>query len=234
MKLGIMQPYLFPYIGYFQLIHAVDKFVLFDDVNYINRGWINRNRILVNNKDYMFTMSLDKASQNKLINEINLSEDMAWRTKLLNTLKMSYSRALVFQDVYPLLEEIIMLDEKNLSRFIRSSLQMVCKYLYIQTEIIPSSTPYATLDFKGAYKILEICKKEGANEYINPIGGREIYDPALFAENNIRLHFLESNPLIYKQGAEPFVPCLSIIDILMFNPPDKISAYLNEFTLISA
>lgn len=117
MKLAIMQPYFFPYIGYFQLIHAVDKFIILDDVNYINRGWINRNKIIINGEAKWFTLSLDKASQNKLIKEINISSKDVFHEKLLKTLKIFYGKAPYFNQVYDLLNKLFKIENYNLSSF---------------------------------------------------------------------------------------------------------------------
>lgn len=232
MKLGIMQPYLFPYIGYFQLINAVDKFIIFDDVNYINKGWINRNRILLNGQEYMFTIPLNKASQNKLINEIDLSSDWKWKEKLLKTIETAYKKAPLFKLVYPLIERIITFEDRNLSIFISNSLEQICIYLDIKTQIISSSLQYNTTNLKGQKKILEICHSEQATVYINPVGGLEIYQKEVFEKMHIKLMFLQSKPINYDQFNNEFLPFLSIIDLMMFNGKDKISGYLKEFDFV--
>jgi len=232
MKLGIMQPYLFPYIGYFQLINAVDKFVIFDDVNYINKGWINRNRILLNGQEYMFTIPLEKVSQNRHINEIELSPEVKWKGKLLKTIATAYKKAPLFKLGYPLIEGIINFENRNLSIFISNSLEQICNYLDIKTQIIPSSLQYNTTQLKGQNKILEICHSEKATVYINPVGGLEIYQKEVFEKAHIKLMFLKSKPINYDQFRNEFLPFLSIIDLLMFNSKDKISGYLKEFEFV--
>jgi hypothetical protein len=232
MKLGIMQPYLFPYIGYFQLINAVDKFVIFDDVNYINRGWINRNRILLNGREHTFTIPLDKASQNKLICEIELSPNDKWKMKLLKTVTTAYKKTPEFNMAYPVLESIIDFENRNLSIFITNSLDRICNYFNIKTQIIPSSLKYNTTQLKGQNKILEICCAEQATIYINPIGGIEIYQKKAFEEKQIKLVFLKSKQINYDQFRNEFLPFLSIIDVMMFNTKDKISGYLKEFEFV--
>lgn len=232
MNLGIMQPYFFPYIGYFQLINTVDKFVIFDDVNYINKGWINRNRILLNKQEYTFTISLEKASQNKMINEIYLSTDIKWKGKLLKTIEVAYKRAPLFKLIYPLIEGIIGFEEKNLSIYVSQSIKQLTNYLEIRTPIVSSSVPYNTTSLKGQDKILEICRGERAELYVNPIGGRDIYQREAFEKQKIKLSFIKSKPIIYKQFGNDFIPFLSIIDVMMFNEKDKISNYLNEFELL--
>jgi hypothetical protein len=232
MKLAIMQPYILPYIGYFQLINAVDKFVLFDDVNYIKKGWINRNRILLNNKEYLFTLPLEKVSQNKKINEINLLSDMGWKAKLLKTFKMAYKKAPMFETVYPLIADIISFDEFNLSIYLGNSINKICEYLNIKSCIVNSSVSYNTAEYKGQDKIIKICRQEKATEYINPAGGMNIYKYARFEEENIKLYFLKSNPIIYKQFDMDYISGLSIMDILMFNDKRQFSNFLNEYVLV--
>jgi hypothetical protein len=232
MKLAIMQPYLFPYIGYFQLIKAVDKFIIFDDVNYIKKGWINRNKILINGKEYLFTIPLEKASQNKLIKEIELSVDNVWEGKFLNTIFAAYKKAPMFMIVFPVLEEILSIGERNLSSFISNSISRICKYLEIDTLVIKSSFKYETSNLRGQEKILRICSLEKADTYINPIGGLELYQKEAFEKQNTKLLFLKSKTIKYQQFKEDFVPFLSIIDILMFNTKDEICGYLNEYELL--
>jgi hypothetical protein len=232
MKLGVMQPYLLPYIGYFQLINSSDKFVIFDDVNYIKKGWINRNKILLKGKEYLFTVPLENASQNKLINEIKLTDNIGWKAKLLKTFNSAYKKAPFFKEVNPILEEIIDFKDLQLSAYITNSIIQVCNYLEIKTTIVMSSVPYCTTLLKGQDKILEICRKEQANMYLNPIGGRELYDKETFKKNKIELSFIRSKTIKYKQFNDEFIPFLSIIDILMFNDKSEISGYLNEFELL--
>lgn len=232
MRLGIMQPYLFPYIGYFQLINSVDKFVIFDDVNYIKKGWMNRNRILLNGQEYKFTIPLDKASQNKIINEINLTLNNNWKARFLKTIISAYKNAPMFSRVYPLIEKIIDFENRNLSTFVSNSIIQICNYLEIKTQIIITSLPYNTAYLKGQDKILEICRIEKAEVYINPSGGREIYRREEFEKQNVRLLFLDSKPVAYKQFESEFKPLLSIIDVMMFNDLEKISWYLNKYELI--
>jgi len=231
MRLGIMQPYLFPYLGYFQLIGAVDKFVLLDDVQYINKGWINRNRILVNGQATLFTVPLAKVSQHKLIKDITISSEVNWGPKILKTLEQAYSKAPFFRSVYPIIQNIINTPEPNLSRFIGQSLQKLLPYMHLKTEIIPSSVAYATEHVKAQAKILSICQQGKASQYINAIGGQDLYDKAAFDQKQISLHFLRPNLFAYKQKAPAFVPGLSIIDVLMYNSPDEIKALLQNYSL---
>ncbi len=232
MRLAIMQPYFMPYIGYLQLMNAVDKFVLYDDVNYINKGWINRNRILVNGQEYLFTIPLKDASQNKLINEIYLSNDPKWRGKLLKTIEQAYKTAPFYLSAFEVTEKIINFDAERVSDWIARSLEIVAKYLGIQAEIIPSSTIYQNTHLKAQERILDICLQENADHYINPIGGTELYDKAIFEEKAIQLNFIKSKPVVYPQFKNEFVPWLSIIDILMFNDVVDIQQFLNEYELI--
>lgn len=232
MKLAIMQPYIFPYIGYFQLIKAVDKFVLYDDVNFINRGWINRNRILVNGKDSMFTIPLKDASQNKLINEIDVNWDDNWKSKFLKTIEQSYKKAPFYVQILPIIEKTINLERNKFSEIIEQNLRLICEYLDIKTEIIHSSTIYQNIDKKAQERILDICLQEKANHYINPIGGLELYDKEVFAKENMQMNFIKSLPVEYKQFKNEFVPWLSIIDVLMFNSKENINEFLNNYELI--
>jgi mRNA-degrading endonuclease HigB of HigAB toxin-antitoxin module len=232
MKIGIMQPYIFPYIGYFQLINAVDKFVIYDDVNFINKGWINRNRILNNGKDSLFSIPLREASQNKLINEIDVNWDDAWKSKFLKTLEQCYKKAPFYKEVLPIIEQTISLDNEVISKVIENNLRLICHYLEIKTEIISSSDIYKNTHLKAHERILDICLQENATQYINPIGGLELYDKDVFEAKNIKMDFIKSSPIEYKQYKNDFVPWLSMIDVLMFNSKEQIKEFLDNYELV--
>lgn len=230
MKLAIMQPYFMPYIGYWQLMTAVDNYVIFDDVNFINRGWINRNKILVNGHEHLFSIALHEASQNKLIKDIEIADNFQ---KLRKTIELNYKKAPFFEDVMDLLDEIFCFNDKNLARFIGNSFEVVSKYIDISCNFIFSSGIEKNKDLKASKKILDICKCLNASEYINAIGGQELYSKEEFAENDITLKFIKIDETIsYKQNEEEFIPNLSIIDVLMYNGKERTKALLNRYTLI--
>jgi len=231
MTIAIMQPYIFPYIGYFQLINAVDKFIIYDDVNFINKGFINRNNILVSGDRHLFTIPLKDASQNKLILEVALSDD-AWKKKFLKTIQQSYQKAPNYQKVFVLIEEIVNLESVTINELILHSLRIICSYMNITTEIIPSSTIYNNTHLKSQNRIIDICKQEQASHYINPVGGMELYDKSIFEEEHIQLSFLKSVAGPYSQFKNAFVPWLSIIDVLMFNDAETIDRLLKEYELL--
>ena len=227
-----MQPYFFPYIGYWQLMNAVDKYVIFDDVNYINKGWINRNRILVNGQPNFFNIPLIGASQNKLINEIEINKNDKGYLKTLRTIEMAYKRAPFFTEVFELFESVIQYDENNLAKYLKNSIEVVSKYLSIDTEFLLSSEIEKDCTLKGQEKILEICKKLGGTEYYNSIGGQELYDKENFKNQNIELWFLKTNEICYKQFENEFHSNLSIIDVMMFNSKGDIQKMLQEYELV--
>ena len=217
-----MQPYFFPYAGYFQLAASVDKFVLFDDVNFINRGWINRNRILVSGKEYLFTAPLHDVSQNKLINDIKILDELNWKIKLLKTIEQAYKKAPYFMDAYPIISQIINYDNLNLSEYIYHSLVKINEYLGIGCALVPSSSVYNNQHIKGQDRILDICSKESATEYTNLPGGQELYNRDKFLDCGVQLTFINPPSFKYKQFDNDFVPWLSIIDIMMFNSKDQL------------
>lgn len=229
MTLAIMQPYLFPYIGYWQLINAVDTFVIYDDVNFIKKGYINRNSILVGGKSQQITLELIGASQNKLINEIEVGNNSK---KLLKTIEMSYKKAPHFQDVFPLLDSILNKQEKNLAKFIAYSLEKISNYLNLNTKFIYSSDIEKNNELKAQDKILKISKILNTSKYINAIGGKELYNKDDFKNENIQLDFLDTKITEYKQFKNEFVPYLSIIDIMMFNSKEEVKNMLNRYELV--
>jgi hypothetical protein len=232
MTIAIMQPYIFPYIGYFQLINAVDRFVIYDDVNFINKGWINRNQILVSGKGHLFTLPLKDASQNRLINEVNLSDHEPWKKKLLKTIQQSYLKAPNYPVVFPLVEDIVNFEAGRISELTLHALRSICGFLEIRTEMVSSSSVYGNAQLKGQERILDICLREGASQYINPIGGMELYDHTGFEKEGIQLSFLKSTLSPYPQFKNAFVPWLSIIDVLMFNDRDAIHTMLKEYEIL--
>jgi hypothetical protein len=233
MKLGIMQPYFFPYIGYWQLMKVVDKYIIYDDVNFIKAGWINRNKILMNGEGKMINLQLHNASQNKLINEVEVQEgNSVYNKKLLKTLETCYKKAPHYDDVFPVIESIIKLDEKNLARYLEFSIRRVSEYLSIDTELIVSSTITKNNDLRGQDKVIEICKELGADEYINAIGGQGLYSPEDFVAQGIQLKFLKSGEIRYQQFKNEFVPNLSIIDVMMFNSIEEVKKMLEKYELL--
>ena len=232
MKLGIMQPYFFPYIGYWQSINAVDKYVIYDDVNFIKGGWINRNKILVNGNAKIINLKMNGASPNKLINEVKVANDKIYNKKLLKTIGHSYSKAPYYKDVYTLIEEIIFYEEENLSTYLENSIIRIAEYLDISTEFILSSDIEKDNSLKGQDKVIDICRILDASEYYNAIGGIELYSSEVFNFNEIKLKFLKSELIKYKQFGNDFEPNLSIIDVMMFNSKEDVKRFLDLYVLI--
>lgn len=228
MKIGIMQPYFFPYIGYFQLINAVDKFVIYDDVNFIKGGWINRNKILYNNGPLMINIPMLGASSFKKINEIQVGNN---KKKILKTISQAYKKAFFYNEVFSLVSDIIDYDNNNLAFFICNSISKINEYLHIDTQIMLSSELQKDNQVKGQERIISMCKELNASEYYNAIGGKKLYDKSLFAKNNIILSFINTKSIEYCQFNNEFIPSLSIIDVMMFNSPEKISGLLKEYEL---
>jgi len=231
MKLGIMQPYFVPYIGYWQLMAAVDKYVIYDDVNFIKGGWINRNKILVNGNPSYFNVPMIGASPNKLINEVQVNTDERLMTKNLKTIHDAYAKAPFFDEVYPLIEKIVTCNETNLALYLANSIKLIANYLDMNTEFILSSELDKDCSLKAQDKVVHICKKLGATEYFNAIGGQELYDYDSFEKEGLKLKFVETDEIVYTQFNNEFQPNLSIIDVLMFNSKDEVKKMLNKYTL---
>ncbi len=232
MKLGIMQPYFLPYIGYWQLMNHVDKYIIYDDVNYIKGGWINRNRILSNGTGIYFNIPLLDASPNKLIKDIKVNFNEKSENKALKAIKGCYSKAPFFNEVYPLLCKIIQCKEKNLALFLKNSIQLIAEYLQIKTEFLLSSELEKNSSLRGQDKVIHICKILGASEYYNAYGGQNLYSYQDFQNNDIKLKFIKTSDIEYPQLKNEFVPYLSIIDVLMFNSKASCIEFLNQFEVI--
>lgn len=221
MKLGIMQPYFLPYIGYLQLLASVDQFIMYDNIKYTKKGWINRNRMLQNGSSVMFSLPLKKGSDTLDVVERELAGDFD-RSKLLNQFRGAYERAPQFELHYPTLERIVQYKENNLFRYIHHSIVQLCEHLGINIEIRISSEIPIDHDLRGQDKVLALCKAAGADTYINTIGGVELYAKDDFRLQGIDIQFIKAGPFEYAQFGAPFVPWLSIVDVLMFNPLDTV------------
>lgn len=227
-----MQPYFFPYIGYFQLMNTVDEFVIYDNIEYTKKGWINRNRILVDGKDSYITIPLKKDSDYLDIRDRQLAEIwLSERNTMLNRIAGAYKKAPYFNSAFPLIEKCILFEECNLFNFILNSLNLTKEYLEIQTPFLISSSILMDQELKAENKVIAICKARKADSYLNPIGGVRLYSKERFKEQCMDLHFLKTNDFIYKQFNNDFVPLLSIIDVMMFNLREEIKEYLNSFSL---
>lgn len=231
MSIAIMQPYIFPYIGYFQLIYASEVFVFYDDVNYINRGWINRNRILLNGSDHMITVPCKDASQNKLIKDIEVLSDAKGIQKILTTIKAAYAKAPFFGVVYPLIEAVLSAalpphkddTSPSIADMASDSVQKICGYLGINRVFRHSSQQYDNRELKKADRLIDICHAEGITHYINASGGKAIYEKEYYAARGIELDFLNPKKYEYEQAGGVFVPWLSMIDVLMYNSIEDIN-----------
>ena len=235
MKLGIMQPYLFPYIGYYQLINAVDVFVNYDDVAFIQQGWINRNRIKINGSAHYFTVPLADASSFRTIREtmVAAAPYESFRRKFFTTINTVYGKAPFYRETLNLLEIIFVPQPTNIADLAWQSVSGVCAYLGLKTRLVPTSTVYGNSHLKKTDRLIDICRKENADTYINAIGGVELYSADEFAKAGLALQFLRSRAVEYPQsGRGAFVPNLSIIDVLMFNHRDQVSQMLQNFDLV--
>ncbi len=233
MKAAIMQPYLFPYLGYFQLLSAVDLFVFYDDVAYINRGWINRNRLLLNNEAHFFTVPCNNASQNRLINEIETALDEKTVRKLLASFTHSYAKAPQYKAVMPLVETVLKTPADSIGAMAINSILAVSAYLDLKPQWRSSSTAgYHNQELKKEQRLIDICKLEGCNLYRNPIGGQALYTKEMFAPEGIELQFVKSLLPAYKQYGSEFIAGLSIIDVLMFNDIDSAKGMLSNYEIL--
>ena len=231
MTLGIMQPYFLPYIGYWQLLASVDCFVLYDNVKYTKKGWINRNRFLRNGADAVFTLPLKRGSDFLNIADRALADDFDPDT-ILNPFRETYRKAPFFRETFSLVEQIVAVSPRNLFEYLHQSIQRIATYLDIPTSLIVSSTIHIDQQLKADRKVLAICDALRATRYINSIGGRHLYSVAAFAAHDVELTFLQPRVVTYRQFGEPFVPNLSIVDVMMFNSKETVQAMLGEYDLV--
>ena len=233
-RVAIMQPYFLPYIGYFQLLTCADRFVVYDNVEFTKKGWIQRNRILDHGSPRVFTIPVAHASDTLHVCEreiaVNSNRD---RQKILNVVRNAYRRAPFFDDAYPLVEECVMHSKTNLFDFILHSLKAACSYLQMTPSMAISSHLDVDHSLKGQDRVIAICQHEGAATYVNPIGGVSLYDSKSFSDAGIDLAFLRVDPdLAYRQFGNPFEPNLSIVDVMMFNSVEDTRKMLSSYSLI--
>lgn len=230
-SLGIMQAYFMPYIGYFQLINAVDEFVIYDNIQYTKKGWINRNRILQGDGDKYITLPLKKDSDFLNIDERFLADSFDPQ-KLMRQIETAYHKAPYYTNVSKWIENTLCFEERNLFRYIFHSVNEVCKYLDITTPIIISSEMKYDSSLKGENKVIAICKERECSRYINAIGGMSLYHSDVFANEGMELKFIKTVFQEYPQFNIDFIPALSIIDVLMFNSQSQIKQMLLSYQLI--
>ena len=227
LSIAIMQPYFLPYLGYFQLLEAVDIFVLYDNIQYTKKGWINRNRLLQNTKSSGFSIPIKKGSD--YLNVCDRSIATAFNPrKLLNQISGAYKRSPYFEETYPLIKEIVFEKEENLFLYIHNSILKVCDHLGLNTKIKISSNISIDHGLKNQEKVLSFCKEEQASKYVNPIGGRDLYARERFEKDGIALKFLDPTPLVYSQFGDSFVPNLSILDVMMFNSTSSVLSHIKS------
>lgn len=232
MKLGLMQPYFMPYIGYWQRIKAVDRHIIYDDVNYIKNGWMNHNRILLCEKEHLFNIPLIGASPNKLINEVGVNNDTKIQDKMLKTLEQGYKKCKSYSSAMECLEKIIRNKETNLAKYLEYQIREICKYMGINTELLVSSLIEKDNSLKGKDKVIAICKSQKADTYYNALSGEHLYDKKEFMAEGIKLVFVkDKSSIIYEQKSKTFIPSLSIIDILMNCSLQEIGCLLDDYEL---
>ena len=232
MKLAIMQPYFFPYLGYFSLIDSVDTFVVYDDVNFIRRGWVNRNNFLGKQGVYRYTLPVKKASQNEKISNLSISEFQSQKKRFLTSMEHSYKKAPYYERVSALLNLIYSTNDDNLSNFLTRSLQHIIDYLGISATLLRSSELDIAKNTVSQARIIEMCKELQASTYINAQGGAELYDSTSFSSENINLEFIYFEGSEYKQHTEnSFLSNLSVIDGMMFNSPSELLSIIKRYSL---
>ncbi|MDK9737731.1 WbqC family protein [Vibrio sp. D404a] len=228
MRLAVMQPYLFPYLGYYQLVNSADKFVLYDDVNYIKHGYINRNNILVSGKAQRFTIAVPGMSPNKKISELSYDNNVK---KLLKTIEQSYRKAPNFEAVFSLVSEVLLDSNRTITNIAGNSIREVFDYLGVHKKFYLSSEIDNDKSLNAQDRLIEMAKFLECDHYVNSPGGRDLYSKSYFSNNGVNLNFINTLPYSYNQGAIDFVPNLSMIDVLMWNSKEDVCRLLKNYEL---
>lgn len=224
-RIAIMQPYIFPYIGYFQLANYVEKFVFYDDVTFIKQGWINRNKILVNSHEVFFTVPLSNASSYRLINEIEINKNLfkKIKKKFYKSIEQTYGKSPYFKEINEIIKSTFELDTNYISEMAQYSVKTISEYLELKTEFVNSKNTYQNSNLRGQDRVIDIVLKEEANQYVNPIGGKTLYDSETFKERGINLSFIEVDESLKNR---------LIIDILMNFNKEEIKNILNQYSTV--
>ena len=235
-KVGIMQPYLFPYLGYFQLIQATDKWVVFDDIQFSKKSWVNRNRILhpEESKEWQFfTLPLSKYSLGTNINELRINSKIKWKEQFFGKLTHYKNKAPFYNETIAFLQATLSFETESVSDFIAHCLNETCNYLSIPySPIIFSSMSMSKNNiYDSGDWALQISKYLGASEYINPVAGEKIFNVNKFNDHKIKLTLLTSDLKNYSQKRKDFCSSLSIIDIMMWNNLADIKHMLSLYSL---
>ena len=235
MKLAIMQPYFFPYVGYFDLINNVDKWIVYDTVQYIQHGWINRNRILHPNSGWQYiTVPLNKKSfadsYRTAIKDIEISDNTDWISKIIRQLDHYRKKSPYYHETIDLIEECLNSESQFISTLDVMTLDKVCGRLNIRFDHEYFSEMDIELDpqLPAQQKVIRICQELGVTEYVNLSGGKELYDGEEFDRNDIKLVFRSIPDFEYACKGYEYIPKLSIIDLLMWNEPKKIKDFLDQ------
>jgi hypothetical protein len=227
-----MQPYFFPYVGYFQLAAAVDTFVFHDDVQFTKKGWINRNRILHTGRIQPINLPLLAAPSGTNINKREIFNPEETKLRICRQIEGAYRHAPYFSNVFPFLKDVIVHPSTTLSTYLQSTLIEVFRWLNLSTKILQTSDLPLPHGLTGEARVIAVCEHMKAALYINPPGGQGLYHPTHFTEKGIHLHFL--NPQI-KQYPQPpgtgFMPSLSIIDLMMYNSQDWVCHAIREIEI---
>ncbi|PTO51476.1 hypothetical protein CWN94_21275 [Vibrio splendidus] len=229
MKFAVMQPYLFPYLGYYQLVNSVDKFIFYDDVTFIKGGFINRNNILSNGRAQRFTLPVPGLSSNVLINQLSFDKNVK---KALKTIEQNYRKAPYFQDVYPIIERVLNSEDRSVEQICAKSVIVVFEYLDISKSFCFSSRLEYNRELSAAEKLVSMARIFKSSNYINSIGGKALYNKDYFSSQDIKLQFIKTKDYKYYQKSDEFVPNLSMIDVLMYNSKSDVIKLLNKYELI--
>jgi len=231
MKLGIMQPYLFPYLGYFDLINYTDKWIVFDDVQYIRHGWINRNRVLHPVDGWTYIIAPVNHTRKMHIRDVTIAQDQTWKKRIVGQLQTYKKKAPYYEQVMDLIEDCLAFDNAHISHFNVFALRNVCAYLGIPFDYTIFSEMNLNLEnIEGPGDwALRIAQAMGADEYANPPGGETLFDKESFSASNIKLTIRNLPPLIYDCPGYRFIPNLSIVDVLMWNAAETVKNYLDQY-----
>jgi hypothetical protein len=227
MDAAVMQPYFLPYIGYWQLMAAVEVFVVYDDIEFSKGGWIRRNRILQEGRSEMVSIPLEKASNTLAVRDRRIAASFD-REQLVRRIGSAYRRAPRRSDVMPLVEQVVLNAESNLFGYVHASIVAVREHLGITTELVVSSDLDIAPGLRGQERVLATCRAVGATGYVNPQGGTGLYQQAAFQRHGMDLEFIRPLAIDYPQLGGPHVPWLSIVDVLMFNAPAEVALLLGR------
>jgi hypothetical protein len=231
-SVAIMQPFFFPYLGYFSLMKHTDNWIVFDDIRYSNQAWGNRNRILKHPEGWAWiNVPVKDHKRETFYSNILIQNEINWKRKIINQFEYYKIHAPFYKDVLKIIQEVFSEDFSHLVDLNIHAMKKVCEYLKIDfkyTKFSEMNLGINSVQHPGQWA-LEICKAIKSTNYVNPCEGHPIYDKKEYDDAGISLQFIINRVSPYDQKRAEFEARLSIIDVMMWNSVERVNELIDDF-----